>query len=119
MNTTFILLMVLSCCAVVATFMTFSSAMYYRRYKDNGAYMLSMKKYIRATIILLIVTALMCTFTVLAATNCPECDAIAMHSYCEHCGAYVEQNPKECDNCGNTVRHEYCGFCGTPQGGSK
>ena len=117
MNTTFIILMLLSCCAVIATFMSFTSAMYYRRYKDNGAYRLDMQKYVRVTVVLLVVSIMLSGATVLAATNCPECNAIAMHSYCERCGATVEANMHTCTQCGRDAYNAFCGYCGASQGG--
>lgn len=117
MNITFIIFMLLSCGAVVATLMSFMSAMYCRRYKDNGAYRLDMRKYLRVAVVLAVLSVILSGVTVLAATNCPECNAIAMHAYCEHCGATVEANIHTCAQCGHDAYREFCGYCGAPQGG--
>ena len=120
MNTTFIILMVLSCFVAVGAFMTFTSAMHCRRYKDNGAYKLAMSKYFRITAVLLALLIVLSGITVWAATNCQECGKIAMHEYCTHCGAHVEANDKRCDNCGAEVYGDtYCGHCGAKQEESK
>ncbi|MBQ8806519.1 MAG: hypothetical protein IJZ68_08700 [Bacteroidaceae bacterium] len=115
MNPTFIILMLLSCAAAVAAFSTLCSALYYRQYRDNGAYKLEMIKYFRIFAVVLVVAIALTGFTVHAATNCPECNAIAMNQYCEKCGALVEQNMHTCPQCGKDAYNEYCGFCGAQQ----
>lgn len=112
MNIWFILGMLASCGLLVATFMVFTSIMYYRRYQDNGAYRLAKEKCVRVMIVLLVLTVVMSIGTYFAATNCPECGKVAMDTYCEYCGAVVEDNIYHCPQCGEVAYHNFCGNCG-------